>query len=566
MTISRMTRSARGAQLFGGTVMLLLLVVSSFMIGHVALKFAINAVDIIARHGAEQGIPILFRQMAIQAIVDFGAGINGSGARNLQSIIAFIAGLVASGLALVIYPLIWLSLARTALGWLKNGIWAFQEELLPEEFPGDWESPSGLVRQLSENQVPREDMAEADRFVLGANAPYTPAAIRPLQKALSGPVKQVIATGIKLAFWFVVSAGCVLAGYMQMLWSSGVSIVNPFSFFLEFGVPFLKPAVVWLAIALVFSLVAGVLDFRFARALTPKEKPQAQHALSTLRRRTVDNPPSQFLSIFRSEIRMIVEDVRFRAIGSDAGRDSFANHSNFELDILIEGASDQVQPYMLPAAKRRLYLSFAFMLTGAAILLIGLFPASLLSALAEERFSLSAFYTAPVWVVLVLAAGHTIYRYGQKSFQQAEKVLLQGWFKTPVVHLRLDGTVNTQTASAGKGLNDSLGVELQAQQSHFETTVTSACITSVASSLEAERTLWSFEANPQSQALEAQVLEALKAEGAEAQVSNVIATATEAAKLKTALTIKQDEAELNELLIETEKQRLALSGEGAVDE
>lgn len=565
MAISRMTRSARVAQLLGGVVMLLLLVASSFMIGHVALKFAINAVDILFRHGAEQGIPILFRQMAIQAIVDFGAGINGSGARNLQSIIAFIVGLAASGLALVVYPLIWLGLAKTALAWLKNGMWAFQEELLPEEFPGEWESHAGLVTQLSENQVPREDMAEADRFVLGANAPYTPVAVRSLQRALSGPVKQVFATGIKLVFWFVLSAGCILAGYMRMLWTSGVSIVNPFSFFMEFGVPFLKPAVVWLAIALVFSLLAGVLDFRFARALTPRDKPKAQHALSTLRRRTVDNPPSQFLSIFKSEIRMIVDEVRFRAIGADASRDSFTNQSNFELDILIEGASEQVEPYMQAAANRRLYLSCAFMLAGAAILLIGLFPASLLSALAEERFALSDFYTAPVWVVLVLAVGHSIYRYGQSSFQQAEKVLLQGWFKTPVVHLRLDGTVNTQTASAGKGLNDSLGVELQAQQSHFETTITSACVTAVANSLEAKRTLWSFEANAVSEALEAQVLEALKAEGGEAQVSKVMATATEAAKLKTALSIKQDEAQLNELLIETEKQRLALSGEGNLE-
>lgn len=539
-------RIVRGSLLVGGSILFVLLAISAVTIGVYAAGYLVNAFDIISRYGAEDGIAVIFQELLSNVIIDYGTGFNSNAATqgNIRSTLALIGGMGATALALVVYPILWLRFARISLAWLQEGFWVFTKEDPDQENLGTLPNPSDVQSILEDQEISYEGVNRLEKRFLGKNGKYIPSVFQDFARENAHPILSFSASATRVAFWTALTGACLLGLFAFLGNEARIPLPAMPQIAQEIFAHYAIKAGFWVGVLFVASAVFAWLDGRFAKALVPNSAPAAKRKLDTIRELTAIKPPAQFASVFKSELEVKLGDVGYASWGLDNTRETFADQSSFILNILVEGESSQKVGYAEPAAKRRLLTAVAMILFGAAILLLGLLPDSVISVLNGDQFSLLDALVSPLYLVTVLTVGNIFVRKGWSAFGQAESVLNVGWFETPVVIARLDGTVNTQRASTGKAVSDSTGAELRFQQSDFDARMVSATLECVAESVTDVRTIWAFSPDWKSDALLSEVSELLREEGSKSAIQAAGRTIADTETVRDATELRRAELQL----------------------
>ena len=558
-------RVVRGSLLVGGAVIFVLLAVSAITIGVYAANYLVNAFEIISRYGAEDGISVIFQEMLSNVIVDYGSGFGRSAVNedSLRSTMALIGGMAATVLALLIYPILWLRFARISLAWLQEGFWVFTKDDPDQEVLGSLPDPVDVQRILEDQEISYDSVNRAEKRFLGSNAKYTPSVFQEYARENAHPILSFAASATRLAFWTALTGACLLGLFAFLGNEARIPLPAVPEIAQEIFGHYVIKAGFWIGVLLAASAVFALLDGRFAKALVPNSAPTAKRKLDTIRELTAIKPPTQFASVFKSELEVKLGDVGCTPWGLDNTRETFADQSSFLLNILVEGESKQKASYAEPAAKRRLMTATAAIVLGSAILLFGLLPDSVIGVLNGNRFSLLDALVSPLYLVTVLTVGNIIVRKGSRAFKQAESILNVGWFETPVVIARLDGTVNTQRASTGKAVSDSTGAELRFQQSDFDARMVSATLESVAENVTSPRSIWAFSSDRQSDALLTDVSELLREEGSKSAIQAASRTIADTETVRDATELRRAELQLQ---VESARKELELLEAPSADE
>lgn len=505
MSSQEITRFSRRAYLSGGLVLCLLLVASAAWLGATALRFGIDAIRVLSEFGIQKGIELLSQDLADLIMVTGGSRLGGDPMDGL----AMLAGILGLVLFVTIYPAIWLMFARIGLGWIGLGIWAFQKQLEPEDIPVEFDDPEAVRDKLAARKVPRQEVTPLERSLLGQNAGYVPRYYRALTVRLKSPFMRVVERVGAFLGYAVLTLAVLFVLYLlvgdQMRFP-----LPPFGQIIANMVP--RNAVQTLGWALAALAVAGViaaLDWHFLRALIPPVAPTGKSRTDDQARDLTANKAviqlrANLLGSIQSASDASGRDLVFRTLpmgfSATTERDRFGSNE-FEMDLLIEGTSTRPPSYAARAIAVRIIGAIGLVIAGALVLLFNLAPAPIVDLLSGQAIPAATLMPVVLHLVLATALGLQLVSGGRKMLLDGVAAEQVTWFATPVVHARLNGTINTQTALTGKGLNDSTGSEMQVQQVQFDLTLHSASLLCDALTPEGQREIWSFAPDARSQDL-----------------------------------------------------------------
>lgn len=507
----------RRACLTGGLVLCALLVASASWLGATALRFGIDAIRVLSEFGIEKGVELLSQDLADLVMANTGAGAGAPGLAALGTLI----GVLGMAVFVTLYPVIWLMFARIALGWIGTGIWAFQKPLEPDDIPAEFADPERVRDQLIDRKIPRQDITPLEHALLGRNAGYVPKSYRDLATRLKSPFMRLIDRIGAFLGYAVLTLLVLFVLYLLVGDQLQVSL-PPFGEILANMVP--RNAAQPLGWALAALAVAGVIaamDWIFLHNLVPQNTPTSKSRTDDQARDLTANKAvmqlrSNLLGSIQSASDAADRDLVFRSLPmgftATTDRDRFGANE-FEMDLLIEGTSDRPQSYAARAIGLRIIAAIGLVVAGAVVLLFNLAPAPIVDLLSGQAIEASALLPVILHLALATALGLQLVGGGRSMLADAAIADRVTWFDTPVVHARLNGTINTQTALTGKALNDSVGSEMQLQQIQFDLTLHSATLRCDAARLDAQRNIWSFAPDMRSDELAAMVKQVISREG-----------------------------------------------------
>jgi hypothetical protein len=540
-------RVVKATLLIGGAFLFGLLAVSAVSVGVYTVEYLVNAFNVIAQYGAEDGIKLIFQQILSNVIVDYGDGFarGALNADNLRSTMALISGIAATCLALVIYPVLWLRFARISLAWLQEGFWVFTKVDSDREPLGALPEPAVVQRMLEDQKISYDEVNRADKRVLGTNAKYIPVVFQDFAKQNAYPILSLASSAVRVAFWTALTGACLLGLFAFLGNDARIPLPAVPEIAREILSHYAVKAGFWVSVFVVSAVIFAWLDVRFARSLVPKVSPATKRTLpDPIKKLTVIKPPTQFASVFKTELEVNLGDIKYDYWGLDSTRETFADHSSFVLNFIVEGESRPKKSYAHQAAKKRLVIAASSIVAGAVVLLFGLLPDSVVSVLNGDQFGLLDALVSPLYLVTVLTVGNLFVRKGRTAFSQAEDVLRTVWFETPVVIARLDGTVNTDSTSTGKAASDSTGAELRFQQSKFDARMIAASLECFAKDETGARSIWAFSPDRRSDTLLGQVSELLRKEGSESLLQAASQTITDTETVRDATELRRAELQL----------------------
>lgn len=563
-------RRTQIAELLTGIALAAMLAVSAAALGQIALSFGINVFLAIMDNGLENGVRKITASIETIAIQDLGPEIaNAFGGPSLSIQVAWLFSLIAAFIAPILYVLIWSRLVKSSLSLIYSGLWGLQGRDEDEAEVGNLPPISSMNRFLLAEDFQKERLSQEDKALLGKSARYSPLVFRQLQNSLKAPVLNALQPLFRIIFWGVLTgivlvliAAAVSSGqalFASLFWVAGMA----------FGSTFGSSLAILVSVVGLISAASAVADFRFARVLSPNRKPDATKRMEMLRKLTVNSPPSQFNSVLKSELGIKLGTIRYSTLGLDGNKEGFVDQSNFFMDVMIESMPEKVENYARVAAERRIWFGSSAIILGAAVPLFFVFPSAIRDLMQFRDFSLLQGSQAPVWMVLAITAGRSIRTIGFLACQGADRVLRTEWNRTPLVTLRFDGTVNTQTALTGRAVDDSYGSENRVQQSRFDVRLVSSTVTAVAQTEGSQQEVYSFSRDGTSDALHDAVATLLRSEGSESTFSAVTSTISdnqnisEAAELRKAqlkLQIAKTQAELKLLESGADKPGTDLDG------
>lgn len=550
-------RFVRLAQLFAAIGVFALLVLSVLTIGKLAFGFGVEAIGLIASHGVVDGIAEVTNAILKKAVLDYGDGFEiGSSLESLRSTIAMISGAFALISVLFLYPAIWVKMAQLSLHWFRIGIWSLRKEPEPDNVPGDLEDPDSLWEKFDNPNVVGRQSRPDTAIVFGENERYMPDLYRKQFETYSRPVRAALSALGPIVFWILLTGACVVGLFLIVTPDRGLVLPEIGSLFGEITQKYWQMSRLWIVFAFLAACGLVWMNWRFARALVPPKPPSAEVHNASERGLAANMPPSQFDSVFRGELKLKDSQAIYTSKGSDNTKRAFSDQSNFYINLIVEGESLQEEPYAAQTARRRILLATGMKLAGVAILLFGLIPANLLSIFQGDYFKLSDALVSPLWVATVLMVGRFLLNNGRDSFAQASAILKTAWFKTPVVLVRLDGTVNTQTATTGKSISDSTGTEMHVQQSVFDAFISSATLECCAGSPEQSRRIWSYCPDTTSGALCQNVTDLLRSEGSKSIIQAAQRTISDTESVRDATELRRAELQLQLKKTEIELENL----------
>lgn len=498
--------------------LILLLIASAAYFGRISLSFGLEVYEAIANQGVDNGLQMLARQIQNSVIRDFTTVV----ADTRDSIdLGLILTLLTAVAAPALFAMLWLRLAQQAMTAFMSGVWALSPRDDEEDGPGAMPDLREVNQLLLAEDFQAARLSQEDRAMLGRSARYTPRTFIALQRKLRLPARQVLTPFLNGIFWVVLAAGvlaCVASlaiNDADVLWLALSQVAA--SFTRAFGLP----ATLLAAALLGLGFFATMIDLRFARALAPRKKPSTNKSTEMLRELTANSTPEQFLSVLKSELAIRLKQARITTDGNDGQRQGFVDQSSFHLDILIEAASEKSSNPSERAATRRLWMGVTLTVLGAALPLLFLFPPAVVQLLKMDSFSLLGSTSALVWMMLALSAGRSYRNLGQRLMADSEMVLTSEWLRSPIAVLRLDGTVNTQTAMMGKAQDDSFGAENRIQQLRFDARLISCTMSTVSPKPEEIREIVAFEDDTAAQSLHHAVSELVREEGSKSTFSAV---------------------------------------------
>lgn len=512
----------RRACLSGGLALCLLLVASAAWLGATALRFGIDAIGVLSEFGIEKGIELLTQDLSDLIVGNMASGVVGTSQGMVPTdSLGALAGILGLILFVTIYPAIWLMFARIALGWIATGIWAFQKPLESEDIPVEFADLTDVRNQLVERKAPKQVITPLEHSLLGQNAGHVPKSYRELSTRLKSPFMRVIGRLGPFLLYAALTLAVLFVLYL-LVGDQLQFTLPPFTEILVNMIPrnALQTLGWGFAALAVTGIVAG-LDWMFLRGLIPSRAPTRKSRIDEqVRDLTANKAMIQLRSNLLGSIQAVSDasgrDLVFRnlPIGfSDSNaRDRFGENE-FEMDLLIEGTSNRPPSYASRAIGFRIIAAIALVLAGALVLLFNLAPAPIVDLLSGQAIQASALLPVVMHLVLATALGLQLVSGGRNMLADgiiADQVV---WFETPVVHARLNGTINTQTALTGKALNDSVGSEMQVQQIQFDLKLHSATLLCDAPELEKQRNIWSFAPDARSDELADLVRQAIGREG-----------------------------------------------------
>jgi hypothetical protein len=526
--------------------------------GRPAISFGIEVFSTILDTGLENGIRRVAANIEVLAVQDLGTEVvRAFGGQSISAQAMWIFSLLAAFISPIVYATIWLGLARRAISLVYSGIWGLQAPDSDDPEVGSLPAIPSINRSLLAEDFQKERLSQEDRALLGKSARYSPLVFRHIQEARRTPILSALGPIFRMAFWGLLT-GVVLALILVTISSSQEFIAYFFrGIGVAFGSAFGSSLALLVTAVGAISVISKFADFQFARALSPRTRPEATKRMEMLRDLTVNSPPAQFNSVLKSELSIKLGEIRYSGpIGLDGTKEGFVDQSNFFMDVMIEARPEKIENYAQKPTFRRLTFGSTALILGAAIPLFLAFPSAIRDLMRFQDFSLLLASQAPIWMALAITAGRSVRRIGSRAMNDAERVLRSEWSRTPMVTLRFDGTVNTQTALTGRAVDDSYGSENRVQQSRFDVRLVSANVTGVSEHEGAEQEVYSFSRDKRSDALHDAIASVLREEGSKSTFSAVTATISdnqnisEAAELRKAelkLQIAKTQAELKSL-------------------
>gem|GEM_PF-6966362 len=539
-------RSIQIAELIIGIAVAAMLVVSALAFGQVAISFGIDVFSTILNSGLESGIRRLTASIEVLAVQDLGPEIiRAFGGQSISVQAAWVFSLIAAFTAPILYAIIWLGLARLSIALIYSGLWGLQSPDDDDPEVGNLPAIPSINRFLLAEDFQKERLSQEDRALLGKSARYSPLVYRNIQEARRTPMLSALGPVFRMIFWGVLTA--VVLTLIALAISSNQDLIA--SLFRAVGVAFGSAFGSALALLVTFvgaiSVISAIADVRFARVLSPRTRPEATKRMEMLRKLTVNSPPAQFNSVLKSELSIKLGEIRHSGpLGLDGTKEGFVDQSNFFMEVMIEARPEKIGNYAEKATSRRLWFGSMALVLGAAIPLFLAFPSAIRDLMRFQDFSLLLGSQAPIWMALAIAAGRSVRRIGFRAMNDAERVLRSEWSRTPVVTLRFDGTVNTQTALTGRAVDDSYGSENRVQQSRFDVRLVSANVTGVSEHEGAEQEVYSFSRDHKSDALHDAIASVLRDEGSESTFSAVTATISDNQNISEAAELRKAELKL----------------------
>lgn len=505
MTSQEISPFLRRAYLAGGLALCLLLVASAAWLGATALRFGIDAIGVLSEFGIRTGIELLSQDLADLIVLNGGERLGGDPASGL----ALLVGVLGLTMFVVIYPAIWLMFARIGLGWIGSGIWAFQKPLEPEDIPIEFDNPEGVRDKLAARKLPRQDVTPLERSLLGQNAGYVPRSYRALTLRLKSPFMRFAERLGAFLGYALLTLAVLFVLYMLV----GDQLRFPLPSFAEILANLVPRNAVqtlgWALAALVVAGMIAALDWFFLRALIPPVAPTGKtrtddQARDLTANKAVIQLRANLLGAIQSASDASGRDPVFRTLPmgftATTDRDRFGANE-FEMDLLIEGTSARPPSYAARAIAIRIIGAIGLVIAGALVLLFNLAPGPIVDLLSGQAIPAETLMPVVLHLVMATALGLQLVSGGRTMLRDGVAAEQVAWFATPVVHARLNGTINTQTALSGKGLNDSVGAEMQLQQVMFDLTLHSTTLLCDAPTPEGQRDIWSFAPDAASQEL-----------------------------------------------------------------
>ncbi|WP_353476174.1 hypothetical protein PVT71_24785 (plasmid) [Salipiger sp. H15] len=506
------TRIATGALLF------VLLVVSAAWFSAIALRFGIDAIDVLREFGIEDGLEILRGDLQDMVLAGTETGIGEAFAGNdvFRFAMLTLAGFDATILFLSVFVASWLALAWASFRLIGRGLLELTPELDPVDVPRAFSEPTAVARQLRNREMKVNNLTKTERLMLGRYGPYLPEELLSLARSLSRPASQILGQVGRMLFF-----GALTISVIQgMLVFAGAQLAIPLppvdTLLRALSFQAVGPLAFWTAVAAVFAALVTALDFKFLRAILPSRQPEAQLTTEPLRDLSWNGTPPQLITAIETDFQAeaAAHVLRMTVLkGNDVSRTNFTDQSDFQIELLIEAPCRPNPAYFARSMQRRAMIGYALHFAAAALLLLVLCPSPLRDLFAGRPVEAVAFLSATVHMVLVIALSRRIARTGSRYLEEAERFLDETWFDAPLALVTLSGTVNTQRVMTGKSLTDSTGTETSQQEMRFNAAIYTATAASFAPDIDGSRKLWSFAPDAASEALGTFIATTLLREG-----------------------------------------------------
>lgn len=412
--------------------------------------------------------------------------------------------LVGSGLGITVLLVAWLAALRLAFVWMISGLIYLRGDEGFQQVPPDFADPQAIAERSDSTGFTRVPLSIPESLLAGPRGVLLRPCHGPLAKRLLRPASTVLRALVRPLFYMGMTLA-VLALLILVL-QTGVpdarQALTVAVQMLSHGT--IQPLMVWTGAFLAVGAVTAIYDVAFMRALLPRQRhwndPHVSPDMSLNRMGSFEQFKRQLLTALQGQGRSQVARTYTLRDGQTAC-DSFSDHSDVRLTLLIEGRNRVIEDHTHQAAGRRVMVGVALVLAAIAVVLFVLPAGIILDLLSGQPILTADILPAVLHVALTAGLAKRLSATGRRFQSEGAKVLDLISHETPVAVVDIVGTVDR---SVRRGL-DSLGqnaFEQQRQLLSFSASVKAATLSSHSHLISGQREPWASAGDEHSGTLE----------------------------------------------------------------
>lgn len=424
---------------------------------------------------------------------------------DLISIFGVFIALLSTIIYLVLFLPAWVKSIHIGLTTTTKALFDKLDDPNGGHVPPDFKSPSDVVSQIiAKTTIINDSLDGFTKTIFGKNIKYLSPEAGAIAKPIALQAKNALGRLITRLIILVLSIAAAAYGlrlvreseFVVDMMSTGQKTAE-----LAFGNPALIGELVFplilVALAMASTLFASTY---FMRLVIPKGSPKTENQVV---KDSFEASLSPFLLINRlpnylNSLALDNFDNRLSTFEGERSSASLSDTGDFDMQVLAERQPLPIKTPYEKAGKFWLYVGWAEVLLGFAILAFLVMPSSVRHVLSEQGLLETKNFLSPVGVFLTSIISLHLFLRGNEKATQANQLLNANWFSSPIVFIRTRGTISKSKVTMGGANTDSFKSETNLVRSNFLAEIVSAEIVSEWSEKREFRSLIALQNSPES--------------------------------------------------------------------
>lgn len=412
-----------------------------------------------------------------------------------------VMALAGAGLGAAVVVVVWLAALRLAFAWTVSGLIHLRGDDGFHQGPPDFADPHAIAERTDRAGFTRARLSIAESLLAGPQGAFLRPGHEALARRLLRPAGTMLRALVRPVFYVVVT----LAVLATLILGAQTGVPDPRQA-LNAAAQMLsqaasRPLMVWTALFLILGAAVAISDVAFMRALLPAprqwQEPHRSPDISLHGLGSFEQVKRRLLTALRTG----APQVRIHVLrDGQTACDSFSDHSDVGLTLLVEGGDRVIEDHTHRAAALRAAAGLAMILAGVALILLVMPAGLLLDLLSGQPVPAAEVLPGVLHLVLSLGLARRLWSVGRRFMEEGAEVMDLLCHETPVAVLDIVGTVD-RSVRRGHDPQARTDFEQQSQLVSLSVSLRAATLFSHSRGITGQRMPWASSGDPSGDAL-----------------------------------------------------------------